>query len=235
MKHHTFTDVKLKEDFVNKLSGGTKELLKETETEDPNDKDNKIKSYITESLKYAFPEIPKKKGLQPRPMTPDQKLMNTIFMREVKRVWQEAAVELESQIEAAKAAGGRVTMPTSCGRAAAVWIWDSVKRRPKVSVGMQKQRKIWSRERRQCRCQRGADNAAQASAAAAPKDGKGDDQIDDAKLTLKILNAILIKRLSDLLEEDEDRSEDAKKEAEREKRMEAKKRPRAFRCASERH
>merc|ERR1711871_745418 len=136
---------------------------------------------MTESLKYAFPEIPKKKGLQPRPMTPDQKLMNTIFMREVKRVWQEAAVELESQIEAAKAAGGRVTMPTFVESSGGMDLGFGKEEAKSLGGDAKAEEKSGAEKGGNADAEGGADNAAQASAAAAPKDGKGDDQIDDAK------------------------------------------------------
>ena len=44
-------------------------------------------------------------------MTNDQKLFNTQFMGQVRRLWKEANTELEEQMKTAKQNGGRVDMP----------------------------------------------------------------------------------------------------------------------------
>ena len=226
MKHHTFNEVSLSEEFVNKLTGGAKEMLRAVDQSDPK------KGYTIDSLKYNFPEIPKKKGLQPRPMTTDQKLFNTQYMIQLRRLWKESATALEEQINAAKQNNGRVDKPVFVEGGGAVNL-DFGKEEAKDGGGGGGEAKAEEKSGGG----EGGDAKSGGATLAAAAPGKKDpasggasrgEQMDEGKMQMKILNAISIRRLREWLEEDEDRRLNQEKDDLRSKRLYAKKEHEAF-------
>lgn len=86
-ENHTFTMVSITDEEYRPFSGAVKEMLERGE-------DGK---YLFLSLKYAFPGVPKP-GEKAKPITPDQKLQNAIFIREMSKVWKDAKEELRLRV-----------------------------------------------------------------------------------------------------------------------------------------
>ena len=63
---------------------------------------------VLPSLKFFFPAVPKPNE-KPKSLTNDQKVQNSIFNRECKKLWQEASKELDIRIEQALAPVQQVT------------------------------------------------------------------------------------------------------------------------------
>ena len=156
-------------------------------------------------------------------MTPDQKLLNTIYMREVRRLWKEAGAALDEQINAAKAAGGRVVTPVF------------VEGGGGVDLGFGKEESKGGDDDAGADAKsdkseagggdaKGSGGAASAPASAPAKTADATKQpMDEGKMQIKILTAISIKRMREWLEEDDDRAAAAVAQQRREQRNEAKK------------
>lgn len=87
-EHHTFSNVKFSKEDAAPLSGGVKENVNL-------EKDG---SFTMPSLKYFFPALPKKPGEKVKPLTKDQQLQNTIYVRELKLLWREAKEEMKNRL-----------------------------------------------------------------------------------------------------------------------------------------
>ena len=53
--------------------------------------------HLFPSLKYSFPAVPKN-GEKPRPMSNDQKLQNSIFLRCAQSLWRKIKSELSHRL-----------------------------------------------------------------------------------------------------------------------------------------
>mmetsp|Transcript_28821 Transcript_28821/g.48622 ORF Transcript_28821/g.48622 Transcript_28821/m.48622 type:complete len:1741 (+) Transcript_28821:136-5358(+) len=86
MEFHSFSDVSFDYDTYNKFSGAVKEFVDEEDG-----------VYKLMSLKYAFPAAAKP-GEPAKPLSPDQKLKNALFMKEIAKVWASAKEELRLRL-----------------------------------------------------------------------------------------------------------------------------------------
>lgn len=86
MEYHSFSNVTFDLEIYNQFSGAVKEFV-----------DEKDGMYVLMSLKYAFPAI-SKPGEPAKPLSPDQKLKNSLFMKEVGKVWAAAKEELRLRV-----------------------------------------------------------------------------------------------------------------------------------------
>jgi len=89
MEAHNFNMVPLSDDDVASLSAAVHEYLDTTD-------DGKK---VLPSLKYFFPAVAKKPNEKAKPLTDDQKVQNTLYMKEMRRVWKEAKLELKSRVK----------------------------------------------------------------------------------------------------------------------------------------
>ena len=86
MEYHSFSNVSFDLDMYNKFSGAVKEFVDEVDDK-----------YVLMSLKYAFP-AGAKPGEPSKPLSLDQKLKNSLFMREIAKVWASAKEELRLRV-----------------------------------------------------------------------------------------------------------------------------------------
>jgi hypothetical protein len=86
MEYHSFSDVTFDLETYNKFSGAVKEFVDEVDG-----------MYVLMSLKYAFPAV-SKPGDPAKPLSSDQKLKNTLFLREVGKIWASAKEELRLRV-----------------------------------------------------------------------------------------------------------------------------------------
>ena len=86
MEYHTFNNVQFDESIYNQFSGAVKEFVDEVDGH-----------YVLMSLKYSFPAVPKP-GETAKPLTTDQKLKNSLYMKEVGKVWASAKEELKLRV-----------------------------------------------------------------------------------------------------------------------------------------
>lgn len=100
-EHHTFNEVLLLPSDVSQLSGAVHEYLDKRE-----DPDSGKELNVLPSLKYFFPAIPKPNE-KPKPLTNDQKVQNSIFNRECKKLWLEAKKELDARVALTLSPGSR--------------------------------------------------------------------------------------------------------------------------------
>ena len=100
-EHHTFNEVVLLPSDLSQLSGAVHEYLDKRE-----DPDTGKELAILPSLKYFFPVVPKPNE-KPKSLTNDQKVQNSIFNRECKKLWQEAKMGLDARVESVLSGGNR--------------------------------------------------------------------------------------------------------------------------------
>ena len=100
-EHHTFNEVVLLPADLSQLSGAVHEYL--DKREDPG---TGKEVTILPSLKYFFPAAPKPNE-KPKPLTNDQKVQNSVFNRECKKLWEEARRALDARVESALSQGSR--------------------------------------------------------------------------------------------------------------------------------
>jgi hypothetical protein len=86
MEYHSFSDVTFNKEIYNQFSGAVKEFVDEVDGK-----------YVLMSLKYAFPAV-SKPGEPAKPLSTDQKLKNSLFLKEVGKVWSAAKEELRLRV-----------------------------------------------------------------------------------------------------------------------------------------
>lgn len=86
MEYHSFSNVSFSREIYDQFSGAVKEFVDEVDD-----------MYVLMSLKYAFPAT-SKPGEPAKPLSPDQKLKNSLFMKEVGKVWAAAKEELRLRV-----------------------------------------------------------------------------------------------------------------------------------------
>lgn len=84
MEKHSLTDVVLSKKYEENLSDTVKQYA-ETEPRTVNGKT--VNVAVLPSIKYQFPAVPKKKGDQVKPLLPDIKVQNSIFLSTLRRRW----------------------------------------------------------------------------------------------------------------------------------------------------
>lgn len=86
MEYHSFSNVTFDLEIYNQFSGAVKEFVDEVDN-----------MYVLMSLKYAFPAV-SKPGEPAKPLSSDQKLKNSLFLKEVGKVWVAAKEELRLRV-----------------------------------------------------------------------------------------------------------------------------------------
>jgi len=76
---------------LEKYSNGAKEFFQKEDENSP-------VADIMPTIKYTFPKRNLKKGEKAKPLTKDQQLSNTIFMRLLKQGWEEARRSLDVEL-----------------------------------------------------------------------------------------------------------------------------------------
>lgn len=201
MTRHSFSDIKFSEKDLKPLTRGKIAVMKEYYL---NEKPAEDHSMICPSLKYVKAEA--------RPPTPDEKLLNKYFMREVKRLWAAAQQSFQTQLKGLCEARASGAVP------------DSSRAAPSSSATDRADAKSTGRgdgEGSKSKGESGGGGAATARSAA-PSSVGGDGSLSVAKLEMWALNELSLKRFRAWLEEDEDIFDQRHREEKREKAQRAK-------------
>lgn len=191
MEHHTFEMVKISIKDVQQLSKGALENFEESEDG----------AMIIPSLQFFYPEEPTKPGDKTKPLTSDQKVLNTFVLRELKKLWMSAKASLSSQVK--DIVEGKA--PSSSSKA-------SFGAEAKGSDRTDGEKKSKSESA-------GAPIVARSDTPSAT----GSEGMSAARLEMKALTDLSLKRLREWIEEDEDKYSARQVEMQREKIAEAKK------------
>ncbi len=91
--YHTFNNVILTNDDITQFSPAVKEYIDKEK-----DENNENWNYILPSLKYSQSTV-SKQNEKPKPLTSDQKLQNTIFLRCCSNIWKLVIKKLNNRLD----------------------------------------------------------------------------------------------------------------------------------------
>ena len=202
MEYHNFNNITLSAEDVRSLSGGAKENL---------DINKETGTALMPSLKYFFQQVPEN-GQTAKPLTSDQKIQNTIFMRECRRAWGEAKDLLKDQLKEGKENNGMVPPKRFDFE-------DNSNGFKNLDAEAEAKTKA---------IKSGAGAKGTSGSTFAGTDGTDEKPANGAKLEQKVLYKIALNRLREWIEEDEDRLQQKKTQEEREHRSEVKARHEQF-------
>ena len=226
MEHHSFTDVRVAESEYNGFSGAVKELFQDPEVDEETGK----KVYTFLSLKYNFPAIGKPGGAAVRGLTNDQKLQNSIFNRECRRMWKEVREDMCARVAAFQASGGKAsslktTIVDAAGGFNVASGFGGGEAKGAGGDGASA-----TADAKDSSGSGEAKSDAGGNAGADSKSGGGDENedggngrsINPERLASRALLDLSIRKLKGWIEDDDDKAMDKKKEEDRERREDAK-------------
>jgi len=209
MESYTFKQIQLSKADLEPLSAGAKE-------EGYTPVDDGSGAMVADALKYFYQQKPDKPGDKVKPLTNDQKHKNTLYLRELKKFWKKCKEQLQEQVK--EIAEGRETIKPS-------------KKPASSSSGAEAKGTDRADGEKKSKGEGGGSATARSeapseAASAAPT-------LSGARLELKILNDLSLKRLREWVEEDEDSAIAEQARRAKEKRDDAKKQHESFVKAQE--